>query len=34
MQLLLVVIAVSVVVLGISFAGLYFLNKAVNQNDR
>lgn len=34
MQLLLVVIAVALCVLGLSFAGMYYLNKAVDQSDR
>ncbi len=34
MQLLLLVIAVAIVVLGLSLTGLYYLNKAVDQADR
>jgi hypothetical protein len=33
MQILLMVLAVDAVVLGIAFLALYFLNKAVEQND-
>jgi hypothetical protein len=33
MEILLVVLAVDSVVLGIGFVALYFLNKAVEQND-
>ncbi len=34
MDLLLLVIATSIVVLGISFAGIYLLNKSVDQSGR
>ena len=34
MNLLLLVIAVAIVVLGLSFTGLYYLNKAVDEADR
>ena len=34
MALLLLVIAVAIVVLGISFTGMYFLNKSVDQSGR
>ncbi len=34
MQLLLLVIAVAVVVLGGSFAGMYFLNRSIDQTGR
>jgi hypothetical protein len=34
MQLLLLVIAVAVCVLGLSFTGIYFLNKSVDQSGR
>jgi hypothetical protein len=33
MDILLMVIAVDTVVLGVAFVALYFLNKAVEQND-
>ena len=33
MALLLLVIAVSVVVLGLSFSGMYFLNRSVDKSD-
>jgi hypothetical protein len=33
MDILLMVLAVDIVVLGIAFACLYFLNRAVEQND-
>lgn len=33
MQLLLVVVATSVCVLGLAFTGLYFLNKSVDERD-
>ena len=34
MQLLFVVIAVVLCVLGLAFAGIYYLNKSVDQSDR
>ena len=34
MQLLFVVVAVALCVLGLAFAGMYFLDKSVNRNDR
>jgi hypothetical protein len=34
MALLLLVIAVAVCVLGLSFTGMYFLNKSVDQSGR
>ncbi len=34
MQLLLLVIAVAIVVLGLSLTGMYYLNKAVDESDR
>jgi putative copper export protein len=34
MQLLLVVIAVVVSVLGLAFAGMYFLDKSIDQSGR
>jgi hypothetical protein len=34
MQLLLLVIAVAICVLGLSFTGMYYLNKSVDQSDR
>jgi hypothetical protein len=34
MQLLLLVIAVAIVVLGLSCCGLFYLNKAVDEVDR
>jgi hypothetical protein len=33
MDILLAVVAVDTCVLGLAFVGLYFLNKAVEQND-
>jgi hypothetical protein len=33
MEILLMVLAVDTVVLGLAFIALYFLNKAVEQND-
>jgi hypothetical protein len=34
MQLLFLVIAVAIVVLAISFTGMYYLNRSVDQSDR
>ena len=34
MALLLLVIAVAIVVLGLSLTGLYYLNRAVDESDR
>ena len=34
MALLLLVIAVAIVVLGLAFAGMYFLNKSVDDSGR
>jgi hypothetical protein len=34
MQLLLLVIAVAIIVLGLTFTGMYCLNKSVDQSDR
>jgi hypothetical protein len=34
MQLLLVVIATAICVLGLAFLGMYLLNKSIDQSDR